>query len=347
MPLTPKQVIDLAVKLDQQWDVPTLSLFADGLGVRLGNLAPNGTLKEQAFKFIDYMNNCRPPRDGELLEELQRQGNASLRAEAAALLTPTFYSSTGHALDAVVLGKAAFVDRDALRLQVRAFMNPSPYTTRVLIVRGDQVCGKTYTWEFLRHLAVSAVGAVPRRLRLENARYTPRQLFEQVGNLLLLDQSGLPTLSDKPQLARIHPLINWFKGQMVKLARPYWLVIDDLNDPRTTPDMREAVYALAYAVEESRPDNLWVALLGYNTPVTDPDLRHTAQEDAQFPDAATVAKHFEIMAKGSPLPLTRVKALQIADVLFAKYARLDKESMIQITSAIERIGEKLRLGIQP
>jgi len=347
MPLTPKQVIDLAEQLDQEWNAPKLVLLAAGLSVNLDNVAPGASLKERAFKFITHMNSHVPPRDGELLEKLLYSGNAKLKAFAAELLKPTFYSPTGDAHDAVVLGKSAFVDRDDLRRVVRDFTNPSPFTTRVLVVRGDQPCGKSYTWEFLRHLAVSAVGAVPLRLRLKDTRFTPRQIFQQIGLLLRLDQSELPSMTDDPQLARIDPLINWFKGQVVELAKPYWLVIDDLNDPSASPAMREAAYAIASAVEEIKPPNLWVALLGYNAPVTDPDLRYIAQEDARFPDAPAVAMHFEVVAKAGPKPLTRDMARQIADILFGKYARLDKESMIKVTETIERIGEKLKLGLRP
>jgi hypothetical protein len=154
-------------------------------------------------------------------------------------------------------------------------------------------------------------------------------------------------MTDDPQLARIDPLINWFKGQLVNLKKPYWLVIDDLNDPSTTPSMREAAYAIAYVVEELKPQNLWVTLLGYNPPVTDPELRHIVQDDPRFPDAVTVAKHFQSVAKAGPAPLTHDKARQMADLLLVKFAKLDKESMIKLTEMIEGIGEKLKLGLQP
>ena len=78
-----------------------------------------------------------------------------------------------------------------------------------------------------------------------------------------------------------------------------------------------------------------------------PELRHIAQEDARFPDAPTVAEHFEIMAKAGPNPLTQDRARQIADALFDKFPKLDKESMINMTDDIETAGEKLKLGLQP
>lgn len=347
MPLTGQQTTYLAGEFDSQWDIPKLDMFASSLNVNLNNLAPDGKMFDRALKFVTHLNQAMPPRDRELLQELSRQGNARLKAVADDLLRPTYYSPSGDPHDAILLGKTVFVDRANLRQVMRDFTNPSAFTTRVLIVRGDQPCGKSYSWEFLRHLAVSSVGAVPQRLRLKDTRFTPKQIFEQVGFLLDLDRSGLPSMTDEPQLARIDPLINWFKGQVVKLQRPYWLVIDDLNDPTTTPAMLDAVYALAYSIEETKPANLWVALLGYNVPITDPDLHFVAQEDARFPDASFVAEHFESVAKAGPVPLTHDMARQMAELLFSKFPKLDKESMINLRDSIQTIGEKLKLGQQP
>jgi hypothetical protein len=347
MPLTPQQITRLADVFYEQWDIPMLVLFAkDRLEIDLNNLAPSGNLKERALKLIMEMNGSFPARDRLLLEKLQLYGNANLKAIANELLAPTFYSPTGDPHDAIVLGRTAFVDRSDLRSFIREFTNPTPFTTRILIVRGDQPCGKSYSWEFVRHLALSSVGAVPHRLRLKNTSYTPRQLFEQVGILLRLDTSKMPQMSDDPQLARIDPLIIWFKSELPTLTRAYWLVIDDLNDPSVTPAMREAAYAIAYYVEEAK-QNLWVALLGYNEPIIDPELRYIAQESARFPDAALVAKHFEDIAKVSPKPLTFARAQEIAELLFTKFSKIDKEAMIKLTFIIETMGEKLKLGQQP
>jgi hypothetical protein len=277
---------------------------------------------------------------------MRLHGNATLKAVANELLAPTFYSPTNDPHHAILLGRRAFVDRADLRQIITDFTTPTPFTTRILIIRGDQPCGKSYSWEYIRHLTVSSVGAVPQRLRLRDTGYTPRQLLEQVVLLLGLDTSGMPQMTDEPQLARIDPLINWFKGKLPTLTHAYWLVLDDLNDESVTPAMREAAYAIACCAEETK-SNLWVALLGYNTPITDPDLRFIAQEDARFPNAMLVAEHFAYIARESPMPLTLERAQEIATLLFSKFPTIDKESMIELTPVIEKIGEKLRVGQQP
>jgi hypothetical protein len=348
MPLTGQQITRLAQVFVEQWDLPRLIVFTDGLNFDLNNEAPSGSVKERAIIFIGKMNSSLPPRDRELLEQLRLYGNATLKAVASELLAPTFYSPslTNDPHDAILLGRAAFVDRADLRQIITEFTQPTPFTTRLLIIRGDQPGGKSYSWEYLRHLAVSSVGATPQRLRLENKDYTPRQLLEQVGFLLGLDTSGMPQMTDEPQLVRIDPLINWFKGKLPTLKQAYWLVIDDLNADSVTPAMREAAYAIASAAEEAK-SNLWVALLGYNMPITDPELRFIAQEDARFPDAKLVAKHFQDIAMRSPVPLALERAQEIANLLFSKFSTINKESMIQLTPLIEKIGEKLLVGQQP
>ena len=73
MPLTGQQIIYLAKQLDQEWGHPQLELFAEGLNVKLDNVASGRTFKERAFRFIDHLNRLVPPRDGEFLESLLRR----------------------------------------------------------------------------------------------------------------------------------------------------------------------------------------------------------------------------------------------------------------------------------
>ena len=347
MPLTGQQIAKLADVIDQELDHPELELIARDFGVNVNNVAPAASLKERAFKLINDLSGRLPPADSALLERLRVHPNVNVSAAAAALLRPTFLSPTGDPHDAIVLGRTAFVARDSLRKRLRDFTEPSLYTTRVLIVRGEEPGGKSYSWEFLRHLAFSGVGALALRLRLKNTDYTPREFLAQAYLLLLLDPSTLPVLSDKPQLAKIDPLVNAFKGRLDTLPKRYWLVIDDLNEANVTPAILETAYAIACAVEEVRPDNLWVALLGYNEPVSDTELRHVALDDAEFPSPSFVARHLEMVAKASGTVLASGRAQQIADLLFTKFPKLNKEAMSKLTVLVEEVGEKLRMGQQP
>jgi hypothetical protein len=351
MPLTDPQIEELADAIEQHLDDNTLLLYATDLGVPLANQTVGvRTLRERAVGFIKYMNSQLPPRDAELLEMVRTRANAALQTVAARLLTPAYFSPTNDPHDAIVLGQRAFIARPDLRSRLRAFTTGvNQATTRMLVVRGSSPSGKSYTWEFLRHLAFASVGAQPFRHRLKGKgeQYTPRQLFEDVFHLLDLKTSTLPTLTDDPQLSRLDALVTTFKGKIVGLKRRYWLVIDDLNDPSVTPAIREAAFAIAQSAEEVKPQYLWVALLGYNEPILDPDLRFIAQDDAEFPNPFFVAQHLRTLSNAGPKPLDDGEETEIADLLFQKFTTLDKAAMTELTILVERMGEKLRKGERP
>ena len=218
----------------------------------------------------------------------------------------------------------------------------------MLVVRGDEPGGKSYTWGLLQHLAFACVGATPQLLELRNAAYTPRQLFEAVFSLLGLDEERLPKLKDDPQLARVESLLVAFKGEVSRMqGERYWLVIDDLNDDTVPPATVDAAFALARAVEQARSDHLWIVLLGYKPPITAPELRFVAQDDARFPSKDFLAEHFQAIAAASVKPLGADEALELAQGLFDKHGAGDKAAMVALTMDAERAGEKLRNGERP
>lgn len=346
MVLTSAQINELANAITAHSNQQKLELYSAAIGYPLRNLVYS-SLKEGALKLIADLNTQTPPMIDQLLEKLRVEGNAALKVIANRLLTPNYYSPDQDPHNAILLGTTAFVARDDLRSELRKFTNANQFSTRILIVRGDQPGGKSYTWEFLRHIAID-VGARPVKLGLKGTSYTPRQFMEQVYRLLRLNLNSLPDLIDNPQLALIDPLINDFKGQVDDLDKRHWLVIDDLNDPGITVPIKETAFALASAVEEMRPSNLWVALLGFNDPIADVgQLRKVSRDYAEFPSEDLVAEFLDLVADASPKKLPSGRAKEMAKLLFNKFAPLDKEAMMRLTVDLEDIGEKLRQGLQP
>jgi hypothetical protein len=346
--MTSKQIEELVALVSDQWDLPRLRTFAkDSFEIDLDREAPGVPMRFAALKLVDILRSASPrPRDDDLLAELRREGNARIRALVDEILRPAYFPP-GEAHDAVVLGQRAFIDRDDLRSNIRAFTEPDVHTTHVLLIRGGPATGKTYSRHYLDHVARVRAGATLQRLSL-NGLLTPRELIEEVFALVGLDASALPPMVDDPQLARVRPLLTAFRGQIPEMdGDRFWLVIDDLNHPNVIPAMKDAAYALAQAVEEIKPQRLWLALLGYNEPVADDTLRLVAEEDARFPNPAQVAEHFRVMASQSTRPLGRKSALRMSEVLFSRYPTLDKAAMIDLTPLVEQIGAKLREGKRP
>lgn len=348
--LTEPQIQELADELDAQCDDAKLQLISTDLGINWANLTGGvQPFRERALKLVRHLKGAFPPRDGELLEMLRTRGNSQLKALAARLMAPNYFPPNGDPHNAILLGRTAFIARQKLRTAMRDFTTGANHlSTRVLVVRGNVPCGKTYTWEYLRHLALG-VGAQPLRLRLQGRgeSYSPRHLFEDVFGLLDIDAAALPPLPDGPQLARLEALLAAFKGKIVGLKRRSWLVIDDLNDVVVTQAVQEAAFAIAQAAEELKPQHLWVALLGYNTMIVDPELRFIAEDDPEFPTPNSVAQHLKAVSAAGPNPLQDARATEIAALLFQKHAALDKAAMIRLTVDVEKLGERLRAGQQP
>jgi hypothetical protein len=344
MPLDAADIEELVAVVGNAWNPQRLGLFARDLGVDLDKEAPSATMKVAVRTLVRLMREDR--REEEFLAALQSEGNQAIKTVVAELERPDYFSPSGDKHDAIVLGRRAFVDRDDLRDRIRAFTQPDAYSTHMLVVRGREACGKSYSWYFLDHLARTS-GATPQTVSLKGLE-TPRELVEEVFAVLDLDQSKLPAMADAPQRARMRPLVAAFKGQIRRMAGDrYWLVFDDVNDPDVEPPVDDAAFALAEVVEETRPERLWVALLGYNSPIAGEKLRLIAQDDPQFPDPDCLAKHFELLAAASTNPLAAERAREVAEVLFSEFPVLDKAAMTALTPKIERMGEKLRRGEQP
>jgi hypothetical protein len=343
MTMTAEQVSRLVSQIARDWSLPGLQIAASDLGLAI---AGDLNLTEAAIWVISELNSELPPRDRELLMKLEQVAPPGVRTLATELRDPPFFPpSDPH--DALMIGKAAFVDREDLRTRLREFSFPTLNSTHVLVVRGEQPCGKSYTWWFLRHLA-RASGARAPRLDLEARTYTPRELVHDVFQYLSLDLGRLPSMTDDPQLARIEPLMAAFVGQIqVMQGLRYWLVVDGLNSPHATQAVQDTVFALAKAVQENLPDRLWMALLGYNPPIEDPDLRDVIQEDARFPDHECVAAHFERMALLGGYPVTPEQARDLAVAIFEPFRSLDKPAMMALTPLVEKVGERLRMGQYP
>lgn len=348
MPLSGGGPDQLAAAVAQQWDVATLRLFlSDELDVALDAVTSAGTLENKVRDVVVHLIGQRPRRDDELLEALLRRGNAALRNLATVLLDPPYYSPTNDPVDAILLGEMPFVDRRDLRAAVRRFVNPTVNSTRVLVVRGTLPGGKSYTRQFLRHLA-GLNGVVFQPISLAGADLTPRQLVEEVFTLLEMDRGALPpAVDDAADATQIRPLLTAFQAKVHRLDRRYWLVIDDLNDRSVTSLVRETAHKLAAVVETVKPENLGVALLGDNDQFADADLALAAQEDAVFPDAHGLAEHYALLAATGPLPLTTELALDYATRELAKFPQLTKLDMIGLTVQVKRTGEQLRRGERP
>ena len=348
MKLLPNQIRLLVDHIDLYWNPERLDLFASDMGVNLYNEVQPGNMRAITYEFISGLNSEQPPRIGQMLTLLAQDPNPALRAVAERLNRRPYESPTGDEHDAVLLGDLAFIGRPELRDILREFSYADALSERLLVVRGGEPCGKTYSWWFIDHLAKQA-GADVQRIRLKDADYTPRQLFTAVRVQFELSKYGFPKAKDDPQESKIHPYIIWLKGRLAKLDRHCWLVIDDLNHPNIKPSTREAAYAIGKLAQVNKR-NLWVVLVGYNEAITERELRMRKEETPQFPSEEAVARFLQYVATLGPRPLTSERAQQIAEAAYQKQRQECeslKDAMERLTPYIEDIAEQLKVGNQP
>lgn len=351
MKLLPNQIRLLVDQIHLYWNPDKLNLFASDMGVNLFNEVQPGNMRAITYEFISGLNSEQPPRIGQMLTLLAEDPNQALAGAAKRLNKRPYESPTGDEHDAVLLGDLAFIGRPELRDILRDFSYADNFSVRMLVLRGGEPCGKTYSWWFIDHLAKQA-GANIQRIRLKDADYTPRELFKALRVQFELSKYGFPKLKDDPQESKIHPYITWLKGKLSSLDRHCWLVIDDLNHPNVRPSTREAAYAIGKLAQVNK-GNLWVVLVGYNEAITERELRKRKEETPQFPSEEAVAEFLQFVATLGPRPLTAERARQIAKAAYQKQRQECedlkdiKESMERLTPYIEDIAEQLKAGNQP
>lgn len=348
MPLTDPQLDELARAFSDAWDLDTVrDFFSTNLEVDIENLAPNGSVTDRAKVAVEMLNTAWPPRDRELLRELREHGNAVLRQVATRLSTLGYFAPNGaeDEMQAILLGERPFVNRRELRDLLGDFITPSQYASRVVLVTGDAPNGKSYTWEFLKHLAWCR-GAVPQRLALADSGYTPGQVVATALHRIGYRNAVAPAWIDDPQPTHVRPLVDHFMGLLPDLTDRYWLVIDDLNHPSVTGPVRDLAYALAAAVQEEQPSKLWLALLGYNEPIVDRSI--SARTDTpRFPERNCIADHLTQLAAAGPRPLEPGRAEHYAEQLIALHNPPTRENLELLTADIESMGYLLRQGRRP
>ena len=125
-------------------DPAALDLVARDLGVDLAREGAPPDIKERALILIVKLGQPVPPKHAELLDRLSRHGNVLLRNKALELLRPTYFPG-GDPRQAIMLGRKSFYARPGLRERVSEFLNPSPFTSRILIVSGQVPGGQALT----------------------------------------------------------------------------------------------------------------------------------------------------------------------------------------------------------
>ncbi|MFI1198106.1 ATP-binding protein [Streptomyces sp. BHT-5-2] len=145
-----------------------------------------------------------------------------------------------------------FIGREDLRETLRGFI--ATQGKSVLLVDGVPGSGRSYTYQFLRHLGWHK-GFRPARVGLSRM-YTGRQVLLRLAEYVVDPRDGAQWLGpalpgdDPPTMADI-------ARRVIRLATtaepPYWLVLDDCDTLDPHSDVWEVINDLANAIYEQAP----------------------------------------------------------------------------------------------
>ncbi|MEU7071206.1 trypsin-like peptidase domain-containing protein [Streptomyces narbonensis] len=165
-------------------------------------------------------------------------------------------------------GTEAFLDRSELREKLRGFLADPEQT--VLVVDGPPDSGRSYTYEFIRHLGQHH-GFRPVRVKLSRTS-TAARLMERLAAFVAgpaADEVSLnPTRLNDP-LPSFEDAAHRIVGRATAAEESFWIVLDDCDRLDPNSDVWDCVGVLARAVYEHTPVRKEtvprLVLLGYST----------------------------------------------------------------------------------
>ncbi len=347
MRLTLQQIDKLVDLIPKAFTLADYRMFLDDeLGITLDNIAPDGTYEKRILKSIEFLNSEPGGRGDELLHALKvKTTNVAAQKLLSQIARHDYVSPTRDADDAIMMGKLAFVNRSGLRKLLIDFYSPDDFTSHVLQIRGESVSGKSHSWNLIRHIALKRSNAKPVRIKLDRLDSgDPVSLMSHIRLNLNLSEEGWPLLPDDPQDTQAaKQLASWFHGKMATIEEPIWLVIDDLNGPKPTPETKELIEHLAVLVDTHKPDNLWLVLVGFERQITDDVGRHMLEDEAFAPEHADVKAFFKMLGKSYDQELEEAALDALADKALKSIGPpLDHKKLQTLSHNIERMTQKIQ-----
>jgi hypothetical protein len=184
-----------------------------------------------------------------LVEAVARDPNSGAHEIPLALLLERADKLSGDPFSVSLLRnrRRAFIDRTSLRERLKLLAEHDG--DRVLIVTGDRLSGKSYSWYLIDHVArahqaesylldFSAWSGPPAR---------PTDVMQEVA-----DQLGWqmrPMDPNEPADTQVRLLLSWFKGQLRSSGRESWLVFDGLNALTMTEEALRLIENITVSAE--------------------------------------------------------------------------------------------------
>ena len=149
------------------------------------------------------------------------------------------------------------------RLKLRELLKKidAPNESRVLVVTGDPMSGKTYTSEFIRYLTQNRQNQKAIYVDLDRYTYTPGDLAEELGNKIRGSTLQMPKRFEEQPARWNHQLCNYVTSEVINTSPiTWWFIFDGFRQLDTATD--DFLHELVLAAEANLA-RLRIVLLGY------------------------------------------------------------------------------------
>lgn len=146
-------------------------------------------------------------------------------------------------------GTEAFIDRQDLRETLRRFIaDPDKF---ILLVDGEPGSGRSYTYNFLRHIGQHS-GFRPVRVTLSRTS-TAAQVVRRLADFVADPRAGVSPLNPtdlNDVLPSIDEAAHWVAGRATTVEERLWLVLDECDKLDPSSDVWDFIGQLAMAIYE-------------------------------------------------------------------------------------------------
>ncbi|MFF3455189.1 hypothetical protein ACFYXH_12800 [Streptomyces sp. NPDC002730] len=146
-------------------------------------------------------------------------------------------------------GTEVFIDRQNLRETLRQFVGDPEKS--VLLVDGDPGSGRSYTYNFIRHIG-QHYGFRPARVTLSHTT-TADKVVRRLADFVADPRAGLSPLNPtelNDLLPSIDDAVHWVVGRATAVEDRFWLVLDECDKLDPSSDVYDFIGQLALAIYE-------------------------------------------------------------------------------------------------
>jgi hypothetical protein len=162
-------------------------------------------------------------------------------------------------------GNRALIDRQTLREKLRTLGDQMG--SRILVVDGDPVSGKTYSLQLINHLAdflgaFKVVWVDLVRLAARNPTIEPERLARHIAEQMRLNVASLRPKGAEQDATWIEHFGTWLTGELADRNEQWWIVIDHFLRVPLSQQTKDLVEELAVRIDMNIPQ-LRLVLLSY------------------------------------------------------------------------------------